>query len=171
MLNAKITGMESLLRKSRRIKPNIERGKREFIQTHVKGEINIQGVLMRNIMRLVYDSYSPSTYKRTYNLMKSVRMEDTPNGVSLYMDGDFLEEASTVSRSWETGFAVEAKNVNYAWFVEEGHTYQNVAGHKRGLGKDFEMPPRKFMAHTFSHLIRNVEIEKIVAPLFRMWSL
>jgi len=171
MIKANITGLNSLVRKSKRMRTSLQTGKQKFIQHHIKRDINIQGQLIKNIWREVYSSYKPTSYERTENLLKSVRVRETENGIEIYMDGNFLEQASTVPRSWETGFAVEAKAVNYAWLVEEGHTYQNVAGHKSGKGVDFTMPPRRFMGKTFSYLIRNIEMEKILSPLFRMWSL
>ena len=157
--------MEELTKKVNKIRTSLEEGKQQFINQHIIREIKVDSILIRNIHRLVYQVYDPSTYERTQELLRAVTVKKTARGMMIYMDSTYLKRSSALGGfSWQRGYAPEAKGVDYSVLVEEGHTYKNV------VGVDFEMPPRRFMGKTWEEVQKEIEPSRIVAPLLGMWN-
>ena len=165
MIDINIKGMRELRNKVNNMKNVINEGKQQFINQHIIREIKIDSMLIRNINRLVYQAYDPSTYERTRELLKAVTIKKTENGMMIYMDSTYLKRSSALGGfSWQRGYAPEAKGVDYSVLVEEGHTYQNV------VGIEFEMEPRRFMGKTWEEVQREINPQRLIAPLMRMWD-
>lgn len=172
MIEANIKGKTELVAKTNGIRTALQQGRDDFINNHIIREIRIQGKLIRNIHREVYSARENEAYDRTYALLDSVTMKRTENGIMIYMSGDQLREASDTAFSWTTGYAPEAKGVDYSWYVEEGHTYRNTAGHPYGsdYAVDETIGPRRFMGITWEELQAEIDVSRILRPLFGMWS-
>ena len=56
MINIQVRGVDSLSKKANQLLPALEQGKIEFIENHVRNNINIQGHLIKELNRLVYSS-------------------------------------------------------------------------------------------------------------------
>jgi len=172
MMKSSIEGLDDLVSSSKALAPAIKRGKREFLSRHVVIEVNLQGNLVRNLMRLVYNNSDPDTYKRTMSLLNSIRLEHRANSVSVYMDGDYLRQASNTPTFWETGQAPNSKGVNYAFHVEEGHYYNNVAGAGKFSDRAVNVTtePRPFMEATWQQVLSKINPNRIADRAVRMWS-
>lgn len=172
MMKAEIKGLEGLTSSAKMLAPKLQEGKKDFITKHIIIEINISGRVVKNLMRLVYDNSDPDTYKRTMSLLNSVRLEMLEDGVSVYMDGDYLRQASSTPTFWETGQAPNSKNVNYAFHVEEGHYYNNISGAGKfsDIAVDVTMEARPFMEATWYQILSKIDINRITDKAVRMWS-
>lgn len=171
MMKMEMEGMGSLRRKVMNASDKLDRGKRQFLHTHLQRDVKIQGTVIRHIHREVYQAHDPTAYERTHALLESVNMSVGDDEITIYLDGDYLRRASDTEFSWKTGFAPEAKSVNYSWLVHEGHTYRNTQGAPYDALEDYQMPPRRFMDKAWRELLSQMDVGVILRPLIRLWRL
>ena len=156
---------------------NIDRYKRKLKQgwlqylNYLMTNANVQHKLEKKIKETVYDRPDPEMYKRTGNLLKSVRCEIHGDKLYLYMDDEWLAQQKSGSiMNSRRGTAPETHgSEGYSWAVEYDHTYNNKYNHpykREGSG---------YMKQTFEEIKNGLqsgkyEPEKILEPLFEAWK-
>lgn len=104
--------------------------------------VQVAEILKLAILRSVYQSYSPVSYTRLYQLYNQVKFEVQRNGkftvLLAYIDTDNMYYESAVSGSDVTE--------QVPWFVEEGHRYRNYTPPVSVAGNMYHSyPPRRYL--------------------------
>lgn len=74
----------------------------------------VRQIFKEVIQSVIYDSYTPTIYERTYQLPNAINIEVNNDELIVYIDGDLLSYYSAVDR----------RNVSPAvpYFLESGHS-------------------------------------------------
>lgn len=88
--------------------------------------------LKEYIKKYWYDTYSPECYKRTGNLINSVKYEKSRSYVYIYIDEYELGSAVNFSEPWNThaGFDAEVFGAGLMEFIENGRYDSGKIGSK-----------------------------------------
>mgnify|MGYP000364811799 CR=1 FL=1 len=154
---------------------NIDRYKRKLKQgwlqylNYLMTNANVQHKLEKKIKETVYDRPDPEMYKRTGNLLKSVRCEIHGDELYLYMDDEWLAQTKNANSISTSRGSAPNSNEGYAKNVEYDHSYNNVIGHP------YTRSGSHYMEKTFADIRQGIqsgkyEPEKILEPLFEAWK-